>query len=202
MKAIPARAHWLLERFGIAQGNEALMGDLVEEYSSGRSALWLWRQTLLAIAAAVTREPRARKPAIMRAVALVLALNLAFSLADFYVFNKFVIKSFAGPPSLGDPFWIVYVVLTSFVWPAIVGWVVASTHRTHRAGAVVAYLMLVTVWAAIRLYNGHEWLSRSHEFGNFIGWHCLIWACALAGGLLASPRLRMREAVDAGRHCV
>lgn len=202
MKAIPARAQWLLERFGIAQGNAALMGDLVEEYGSGRSALWLWRQTLLAIAAEVTREPRARKPAIMRAVALVLALYLASTFTELYVFNNFVIKKFAGPPSPCGAFCYVYGVLTSFVWPAIVGWVVASTHRAHRAGAVVAYLMLVTIWTALSLCLGYEGLSRSHQVGLFIGWHCLTWACALAGGLLASPRRRMREAADSGRHLV
>jgi hypothetical protein len=199
MKAIPARALWLLERFGIAQGNAALMGDLVEEYGSGRSALWLWRQTLLAIAAAVTREPRDRKRAILRAVALVLALNLAFSFAGLYVFNNFAPRPIRG--GVGA-FWYVFGFLTSCVWPAIVGWVVASTHRAHRAGAVVAYLILVTIWAAIRLCNGYEALSRSHQVGLFIGWHCLTWACALAGGLLASPRPRMREAADAGHHCL
>jgi hypothetical protein len=174
MKAIPARAQWLLERFGIAQGNEALMGDLVEEYGSGRSALWLWRQTLLAIAAKVTREPRARKPAILRAVALVLALWFAFSFADFYVFNNFVTEHSAGLPSWGDPFWVVYAVLRKFVWPSIVGWMVASTHRAHRAGAVVAYLILVTIWAAIRLYNSFEGISRSHlELLVVIALYCL-----------------------------
>ena len=180
MKAIPARAQWLLERFGIAQRNAALMGDLVEEYSSGRSALWLWRQTLLAIAAEVTREPRARRPAILRAVALVLALNLAFSFAELYVLNNFALR-----PSGDGALWYVFGVLTSLVWPAIVGWVVASTHPGHRVGAVVAYLILVATWAALRLCIGYQALSRSHEVGPFIGWHCLTWACALAGGLLA-----------------
>ena len=197
MKAIPARAQWLLEKIGIAQGNAALMGDLVEEYGSGRSALWLWRQTFLAIAAALTREPRDRKPAILRAVAIVLALNLAWSFANQYAFS-----TFGRPPSGGVAFWYVRGVLNGYVWPAIVGWMVASTHRRHRAGAVVVYLILVATWAALRLCISYEALNRYHMVGTYIGWHCLTWACALAGGLLASPRRRMREAADPGRDLI
>jgi hypothetical protein len=194
MKTIPAMAGWLLERFGIARGNPALMGDLVEEYSSGRSAWWVWRQTLLAIAAVVTREPRARKPAILRAVALVLGLSLAYSFASLFVTNNFGL-----PPRGGVAFWYVRGVLNGYVWPAIVGWVVASTHRGHRAGAVVAYLILVATWAALRLYISYEALSRYHLVGPFIAWHCLTWACALVGGLLPSL-WRMRESAGSARH--
>ena len=47
-KQPPALATWLLTRS--ARGNEALVGDLLEEYRQGRSALWYWRQVLTTVA--------------------------------------------------------------------------------------------------------------------------------------------------------
>ena len=44
VKQPPAFATWLLKR--AARGNEALVGDLLEEYRQGRSAVWYWRQVL------------------------------------------------------------------------------------------------------------------------------------------------------------
>jgi len=198
MKTIPAMAQWLLERFGITRGNPALMGDLVEEYSSGRSTWWVWRQTLLAIAAVVIHEPRARKPAILRAVVLVVALNFVAIIAA-----QQVVRNFAGLSHDGA-FWMVFGVFNGFVWPAIVGWVVASAHRAHRAGAVVAYLTLLTIWAGFRLCMVYQMLSRLHQvdlFIGFIGSNCLTLGCALVGGLL--PNLwRMCESADSERHRV
>ena len=43
----PALATWLLKR--AARGNEALVGDLLEEYRRGRSAVWYWRQVLTTV---------------------------------------------------------------------------------------------------------------------------------------------------------
>jgi len=42
----PALATWLLQTFA---GNEALVGDLVEQFRLGRSAAWFWRQTFGAL---------------------------------------------------------------------------------------------------------------------------------------------------------
>jgi len=48
----PALAVWLLKRAGLTARNEPLTGDLLEEFRSGRTAVWYWRQTFRAIAAA------------------------------------------------------------------------------------------------------------------------------------------------------
>jgi hypothetical protein len=46
----PALANWLLDRLGYGRQNAPLAGDLLEEFRSGRSAFWYWRQTLVVVA--------------------------------------------------------------------------------------------------------------------------------------------------------
>ena len=48
MRRPPRLASVLLEQF--APGNEALHGDLDEEFSRGRSSAWYWRQVIATIA--------------------------------------------------------------------------------------------------------------------------------------------------------
>lgn len=58
-------AFWLMDRFGVP---EPLVGDLLEERSRHRSALWQWRQTLVAILWTVARDIRAHRWLAARAV--------------------------------------------------------------------------------------------------------------------------------------
>lgn len=58
----PALAVWLLNRLGVSAGNEPLTGDLLEEFRSGRTAGWYWRQTLMAIVAAFVQRVSELRP--------------------------------------------------------------------------------------------------------------------------------------------
>lgn len=60
----PAIATWLLDHL-CAERNEALAGDLVEEYFGGRSAGWYWRQVMAAIAIGGAQRVRTGWPAVM-----------------------------------------------------------------------------------------------------------------------------------------
>ena len=46
-------ATWLMRRAG--PSDEALAGDLLEEYRQGRSKLWYWREVLMAVTVAQSR---------------------------------------------------------------------------------------------------------------------------------------------------
>jgi hypothetical protein len=52
----PRLATWLLDQLGYARHNVALAGDLLEEFRSGRSRAWYWRQTAMVIVNGVTRN--------------------------------------------------------------------------------------------------------------------------------------------------
>jgi hypothetical protein len=61
MKPIPsvALATWMLEHVTFGSPNESLSGDLLEEFQSGRTAGWYWRQALAAIAITLSSKSRA-----------------------------------------------------------------------------------------------------------------------------------------------
>lgn len=56
----PRVALWLLARFGARYRNEALAGDLIEEFRARESRAWIWIQVLRAIAACAGSSMRAR----------------------------------------------------------------------------------------------------------------------------------------------
>src|SRR5262245_17766932 len=64
----PALATTILERSGV---DPVLIGDLVEQYRGGRSALWLWSQVPRAVVNAAIRD--VRRHYILAARALLVA---------------------------------------------------------------------------------------------------------------------------------
>lgn len=58
MREPPAIAAWFLKRFAITRRSESLLGDLFEEYQTGRSSGWYWRETFVALLIAAHRESR------------------------------------------------------------------------------------------------------------------------------------------------
>jgi hypothetical protein len=49
MRQPPPLAAWLLERFVSGYRSEALSGDLLEEYQTGRTPGWYWREVIAAL---------------------------------------------------------------------------------------------------------------------------------------------------------
>jgi hypothetical protein len=66
----PSLATWLLEHVVARGQNEALAGDLLEDYNRGRSAAWYWRQVLIAITVSFSKELRSRWTTIVFAVVI------------------------------------------------------------------------------------------------------------------------------------
>ncbi|HEY1650014.1 MAG TPA: hypothetical protein VGF96_18670 [Terracidiphilus sp.] len=64
----PAAASWMLEHLIPGVSNEALAGDLHEEFRAGRSRRWYWRQVLGAISIRCARELLAHQTVLLFAV--------------------------------------------------------------------------------------------------------------------------------------
>jgi hypothetical protein len=77
----PAIATWMLEHLTRGRKNEALVGDLLEEFRRGRSATWYWRQVLVAVAVGFTEEIRAQWLTIVYAILCVIPLPAYWMLA-------------------------------------------------------------------------------------------------------------------------
>src|SRR5262249_16443622 len=136
-RKVPVFATWLLERFGVQRQNEALMGDLAEEYQAGKSWAWYWWQTLVAIAVATIRDVREHKLLALRAVAVGWILWRTFPLILSYVESTYIYprgihwspESIVGFYS-GVVFW-------RFIQWVLIGWLVGRAHRTQAAAMVI-----------------------------------------------------------------
>lgn len=66
--APPTLATWILEHWAPGDSNDALAGDLLEEFRDGRTAAWYWRQVFAAVAIRCWREILNRRVLLVFAV--------------------------------------------------------------------------------------------------------------------------------------
>jgi hypothetical protein len=128
-RKVPVFATWLLHRFGVQRQNEALMGDLAEEYRAGKSHMWYWWQTLVAIWVTVVRDVREHKLLALRAVAMGWILAKAFIWLKYYVIFPFAPYY----DHWGPPFRLAVVQVLILAQWVLLGWLVARAHRSHAA---------------------------------------------------------------------
>jgi hypothetical protein len=144
MKPPPALANALLTR--LVPVDDPIAGDIHEEWSSGQSAAWFWRQTIAAVGYAAWRESR-RAPG--RTAAAILTgwsvLFVVFRLGDL------IAPAIAGAIWNWDnrtgyandwwwPFWIAAAVV-SYGGYGLSAWVVARLYRGH-AAVLISYVAL------------------------------------------------------------
>ena len=79
----PRIATWMLEHLTPGKKNEALAGDLLEEFKRGRTATWYWRQVVTAIILGFARELRTQWPAIVYATLWTIPVPAYLILAVF-----------------------------------------------------------------------------------------------------------------------
>jgi len=197
----PVLATWLLERFGVKRQNEALMGDLAEEYQAGRSWAWYWWQTLVAIFVTVIRDVREHKLLALRAVAMSWILWRAFPLIVSYVEGVYLYPRslhWAGETRVaylaGLLFW------RSIQW-VLIGWLVGRAHRAQAASMVIVVaafkLLLYTSNATYYIVSGTSpwtihvplpsWYYLAAYWPNILV-HCVF---MIGGALLVRPKAQL-----------
>ncbi len=129
----PLVATWILERFCT---DEALAGDLVEQYQSRRSVTRYWRQTLSAVAVYSTSQIREHKWLTVRAIATGLGI--------WVVFNNMLLKGVLQPWMDTTALRVAYLLLGYVIWMAN-GWLIARLHRPYPTAMVLAYVVWSTV---------------------------------------------------------
>ncbi len=181
----------LLEWLASGPHGDALAGDLVEQYRQGRSAVWYWRQALLAIVVCLARDRTLGGPAI---------------LASLLVFLLLIVSVGRHPSSLGSGLLITDIALLS-------GYGVFSVWVWRRRRPEVRYALTAGAQAGILLCavliasHAIEWFapfgsSRAAQLVRGAGSVLLTLGLLGAAGSAAWQRTRsIMLAVIAGLWC-
>jgi len=136
----PLLARWMLEHLALGSNSDALTGDILEEFLSGRSCFWYWREVLFAIAVGFLREVRRRRSILGFALLWTLATP-ALTLCYF----RFLSHSDQSR-------------LWSLPWP----WSMICDI------AITLGPLLVFLWFGMTLYLAlNWWISRAHSIPRF-----------------------------------
>ncbi len=120
----PPFATWMLEHLTSGDRDEALAGDLLEEFHGGRTDGWYWRQVLVACAVSWLRRLHARLPLLVFTLVwslLAPAWKVLFDrIMDSHLFASIWQMTGFGPLPL--LFWLVVwmVINSTFLWAGIV----------------------------------------------------------------------------------
>jgi hypothetical protein len=195
----PRFAAFLLERLG--PQNEALAGDLAEEYRAGRAPFWYFRQVAVTIVLHVLADTRGHWLIVLRGVLAGLFLLKALGWVVGWIEGAYLnpwLRSVLGF------FWMqhnVYFYIHMALWlPAsiVAGWVVARLHSRQRASAVLCLMLAI---AGFAIFNERLYFlirnSLTHErFVPYLVLHLLTPTAGMigiaVGGLLRRPREQAR----------
>ena len=140
MRSSESIAIWLFERLGL---DVALIGDLLEECARGCSAIWFWRQVLIAVWTGTWGAILDHKVLALRAVATGCATNYVF----LFLYGRFLQPLL--PLGVGPiRSWITtlsFILLTQ----SVTGWVVARTHRAHPVPMVSVFAIWSVLWGVV-----------------------------------------------------
>jgi hypothetical protein len=206
----PVVATWLLDHFGPGPGNDAILGDLIEQYRSGRPRAWYWQQVITAIAVGAWKEIASHKLLACRAFVIMWGiLFFAVTMIRRTIItldpNSATIYQFFSALHHQD-WWLYYSeifrsslflfllpLLAQFAAAAFSAWISARLHRPVERALILAWLaswgiVMLPVFSFVAITDGPVQLR-----GLMIAilWNCMTISGVLAGGLYSSTR-RMR----------
>ena len=146
MKRPPVVATWLLLRLATHRSNEALVGDLTEEFQHRPSRLWYWRQALAAVFVSWWEDVRAHKLLTLRALALGTFLPWLYFRYAYYPaahFDEWLFASGFFDHFVGWPYPRVAEWIAGTVGSCGSFWLVGRFHRPSMVVVVYLFVLLI-----------------------------------------------------------
>jgi hypothetical protein len=144
----PRLATWLLEGLGSGARLEELIGDLTEQFSTGRSRSWYWRQASGALILDLGQTLRAHAPSFLAAVLVGYGLNSLWVFANTLAFGPLYQSLHATPhPFTHDTLMrflglrAAQASITLLVFAS--AWLVTRIHRAHQRAVLVVFAAAV-----------------------------------------------------------
>jgi len=144
----PRLATWLLEGLGSGARMGELIGDLTEQFATGRSRLWYWRQASAALVLDLRRTLRLHGLSFAAAVLAGYALTSLWLLGNSLAFRSLYRSLDASPHPLTPDMLLRFLGLraaqasiTVLVFAS--GWIVTRIHRAHQRAVLMAFVMAV-----------------------------------------------------------
>lgn len=168
----PILATWLYERLAAGPAREALAGDLIEQYATGRSRAWYWRQVLSAIIVGLVNQLRDNSVLALRGLVVgwtvlltlrsfarpvffAAAMRMRDALVDWTFFSmnwRSTFGSIAAAQLVELPFSLAF-----WVTAAVAGWSVGRLHRKQQTAVVLLFVLTVALQqGALRLLAIHQ----------------------------------------------
>lgn len=145
MKYSSAFAAWLLERLQIDIG---LTGDLLEERENGRSAIWYWRQALVAVAVSVWGDIRDHKAVMIGAV----LTGIGAETVLWGLYNALMSSWLPVGRMTSFVPWMIGLLIV-FITQMATGWLIVRTNRTHPVSSFLAFLTFGLTWWAYQKFS-------------------------------------------------
>jgi hypothetical protein len=165
---------WLLRSFGSGDRIESLLGDLIEEYRDGRSALWFWYQALCAIVVTFMSEARDHKLLMLRAIAVGWGASLVYA-SIFYALQPLLLSEM--PRSV----WVFVMLFIALFGRWLEGTVVAALHRNHRVAAVLAFSITCAGMVVVQRIIQLRLFPSARAFpGPWLPWFLMLMVHLLA----------------------
>jgi hypothetical protein len=160
----PRFGRLILERLG--PRNDSIVGDLTEEWHAGRSALWYWRQVVVAVAFQIVADARQHWTVVVRGVLTGLLVLYALGwivTAVTAVLTWLMLLHPSGVILMQFQVGFLIQMANSFCGSVVAGWVIARLHDRHRA---VVILSLVLILGVLAVSNGRFYFLVRNSLGH------------------------------------
>lgn len=137
----PTLATWLLEHICSGPNDDALAGDLLEEYNRRRSAAWYWRQVLTGIVSNCASEVRHHRLLATQAIVITWAVGYGAFLLGRWLVVEFFMHGVRQP---GLALWVICL-----LGALVSGLIVALLSRRHRNTVLLTSAATLLGWGLL-----------------------------------------------------